>query len=61
MKAAEHRLRWVPFDVIIPAAERDPELPHKLAAERDGILTWLIEGCQENRPVLGDGPDCHQH
>ncbi len=43
------RLRLVPFNVIIPAAERDPGLPARLAGEADGILTWLIEGCIHHR------------
>ncbi|MFI7148415.1 phage/plasmid primase, P4 family [Nonomuraea sp. NPDC050022] len=38
------RLRLVPFDVVIPAAERDGELPQRLRLEADGILTWLVEG-----------------
>lgn len=40
------RLRLVPFDVVIPADERDVSLPDKLAAEIDGILAWVIDGYQ---------------
>lgn len=38
------RLRLVPFETVIPAAERDESLGAKLAAEADAILTWLIDG-----------------
>ena len=41
------RLHIVPFSVTIPLKERDPNLVEKLAAERDGILGWMIEGCAE--------------
>lgn len=39
------RVVMVPFDVQIPEAERDKQLPDKLWAERSGILNWLVEGC----------------
>lgn len=38
------RVLMVPFDVQIPAAERDPTLGAKLWAERDGIFAWAAEG-----------------
>jgi len=38
------RVFLVPFEVIIPKEERDKRLPQKLAAERSGILNWLIDG-----------------
>jgi putative DNA primase/helicase len=38
------RLRLVPFDVVIPEDERDPKLPERLEAERDGVLAWLVRG-----------------
>lgn len=38
------RVLLVPFDVQIPAEERDPDLGEKLWAERSGILNWLIDG-----------------
>jgi putative DNA primase/helicase len=41
------RLLLVPFEVTIPEAERDPELPKKLRAEASGILNKLIAGCLE--------------
>ncbi len=39
-----NRLHPVPFDTTIPKAEQDKELPAKLAAEADGILTWAVAG-----------------
>lgn len=39
------RIILIPFTVTIPEDTVDPELPHKLLAERDGILSWLVEGC----------------
>ncbi|MGH7297568.1 MAG: DNA primase family protein, partial [Polyangiaceae bacterium] len=39
------RMRLVPWLVTIPEAERDRELPAKLAAELAGILRWAVEGC----------------
>jgi len=38
------RLIVVPWDVTIPAQERDPLLSEKLAAERPGILNRALEG-----------------
>src|SRR5690242_16478682 len=38
------RLRFVPFGVAIPDAEQDGKLPELLAAEADGILTWVVNG-----------------
>jgi putative DNA primase/helicase len=39
------RMRLVPWDVVIPEGERDPELPTKLRAELAGVLRWSVEGC----------------
>lgn len=39
------RIRLIPFMVTIPYEERDPSLMSKLAAEKSGILNWMIEGC----------------
>lgn len=44
-EAIRRRLHLVPFTVTIPPEDRDPNLPTKLAAERGGILAWMIEGC----------------
>jgi len=39
------RIRLIPFDVTIPAAEQDRGLAEKLKAELDGILAWAVAGC----------------
>lgn len=39
------RIRVIPFDVVIPATLRDPNLPDKLKAEYPGILAWAVRGC----------------
>lgn len=41
------RIRVVPFDVLIPPAERDKQLPGKLRLELPGILNWALAGCLE--------------
>jgi putative DNA primase/helicase len=41
------RLRFVPFDVVIPEDERDGKLPERLALEADGILAWLVDGYRQ--------------
>ena len=41
------RVRVVPFDVLIPPAERDKQLPSKLRLELPGILNWALAGCLE--------------
>ena len=38
------RIHLIPFEVQIPEAERDPNLPEKLHAELPGILRWAVEG-----------------
>ncbi|VFA94746.1 Uncharacterized conserved protein [Nocardia farcinica] len=43
-QAVWRRLRVVPFDVVIPAEERDPHLAEALQLEADGILAWAIQG-----------------
>ncbi|MGE0554337.1 MAG: phage/plasmid primase, P4 family [Gemmatimonadales bacterium] len=51
------RLRLIPFDVVIPEAERDPELLEKLAGELPGILAWAVAGCAAwQRDGLGQPP-----
>ncbi len=39
------RIRLLPFEVTIPAKERDKKLQAKLQAEAAGILAWLVRGC----------------
>jgi putative DNA primase/helicase len=45
------RLRLVPFEVTIPAAERDEYLDAKLARELDAVLAWLVAGWHDFRCV----------
>jgi putative DNA primase/helicase len=46
-EAMQRRFNLLPFNVTIPAADRDPDLAEKLKAEWPGILAWMIAGCQE--------------
>lgn len=39
------RIRLIPFDVFIPAEERDLDLGEKLKNELPGILRWALDGC----------------
>jgi len=41
------RIHVIPFNVKITDAEKDLDLPNKLAAELPGILNWALEGCFE--------------
>ena len=38
------RILLTPFGHVVPESERDPDLPHKLAAEHPAILAWLARG-----------------
>jgi putative DNA primase/helicase len=42
--AVWRRVRVVPFDIVVPNDQRDPELPEKLKLSADAILTWAVEG-----------------
>jgi putative DNA primase/helicase len=44
-EAIRRRLHLVPWNVVIPAAERDKELGNKLRKEWPGILVWMVRGC----------------
>jgi len=44
-EAAWRRIRLIPFNVVIPAGERDTTLGEKLKAEWPGILAWAVRGC----------------
>ena len=46
-EAIWRRIKLIPFSVTIPENERDPDLVDKLLREREGILTWMIEGCRK--------------
>jgi putative DNA primase/helicase len=49
------RLKLVPFNVVIPADERDKQLSAKLRAELPGILAWAVRGCLDwQRHGLGE-------
>jgi len=41
------RIYLVPFNVTIPTAEQDKELPNKLREEWPAILRWAVAGCLE--------------
>lgn len=38
------RLRLVPWEVVVPVAERDQELSGRLELEADAVLAWLLAG-----------------
>ncbi|MFG2311169.1 phage/plasmid primase, P4 family [Streptomyces sp. NPDC048566] len=42
--AVWRRILVVPFDVVIPPEERDPELPERLRGASDAVLAWLYDG-----------------
>jgi putative DNA primase/helicase len=49
------RIKLIPFEVVIPEAERDPGLQEKLRGELPGILAWAVRGCLEyQRSGLGE-------
>lgn len=39
-----NRVKPIPFTVTIPKEEQDADLPEKLWLEREGVLSWLIDG-----------------
>ena len=43
------RLKLVPFNVVIPTDQQDPELGRKLQAERPLILRWMVQGYLDYR------------
>ncbi len=56
-EAIRRRLNLIPFNVTIPANERDLQLADKLKEEWPGILAWVIEGCLEWRRIGLAPPD----
>jgi putative DNA primase/helicase len=46
-EAMKARLHMVPFNITIPADERDPNLLEKLEEEWPQILGWMLDGCAE--------------
>lgn len=60
-KAIWNRLKLVPFTVTIPSEEIDKTLLDKLKAEAEGILAWMVKGCQLwLAEGLGDPPEVSQ-
>ncbi|HSQ51974.1 MAG TPA: phage/plasmid primase, P4 family, partial [Nitrospiraceae bacterium] len=60
-RAIWERVRTIPFDVFIPAEQRDPYLSEKLKAELPGILAWAVEGCMAwQREGLNPPPEVRQ-
>lgn len=46
-EAVWRRLRLLPFNVVIPPDERDPNLLEKLRGEFPGILRWCVRGFRD--------------
>ena len=44
-EAIRRRFNLIPFEVTIPADQRNPRLVEELRAEWPGILRWAIDGC----------------
>lgn len=42
--AVWRRVRVIPFDVVVPEDQRDPELPERLKLAADAVLTWAVTG-----------------
>lgn len=47
--AVWRRVRVVPFDVVIPPEATDPDLPDRLRADADAVLSWAITGWVDYR------------
>jgi putative DNA primase/helicase len=45
------RIHLIPFTVIIPLEERDPDIRDVLRGELPGILNWALEGCRMWRKI----------
>lgn len=43
--AIRRRLETIPWAVVIPREDRDPDLTLKLGLEASGILAWAVQGC----------------
>lgn len=56
--ATWRRIRLITWDVVIPEAERDPDLANRLFREEaEGILNWLVQGAREWRDMGLAVPD----
>lgn len=49
--ALARRLVLLPFNNVVPEADRDPDLALKLEAEAPGILNLLLGGLREYREI----------
>jgi putative DNA primase/helicase len=45
-QALFNRIKILPFNVIIPVEEQNPNLKNEFLEEGEGILRWMIEGCR---------------
>jgi len=54
--AAWRRIRVVPFDVVIPAEERDGRLGERLELDADAVLAWMVDGYREYERRGMDAP-----
>lgn len=55
--AVWRRILVVPFDVVIPEAERDGGLPERLKAASDAVLAWIYQGWIDYREQGLNPPD----
>jgi putative DNA primase/helicase len=49
--AIRRRLETISWGVVVPVADRDPDLTQKLGLEATGILSWAVRGCLEWRRI----------
>lgn len=42
--ATWRRVRVIPFEVVVPESERDPDLPERLRLHADAVLAWAVAG-----------------
>lgn len=57
--ATWRRIRLIPFTQTFIKEKADSKLGEKLRAEKQGILTWLVQGCLEwQRRGLKEVPQC---
>jgi putative DNA primase/helicase len=57
-EAMRRRLHLIPFDVTIPPEARQLDLQQKLHEERDGIFSWMLQGCAAWQAGGLSPPDC---
>lgn len=55
-EAVRRRMLVVPFDVVIPVAERDGTLPGRLRQQAPAVLSWIHEGWRQYRSLGLDPP-----